>query len=102
MVFSVNFDWVRDGALAPELSISLAAAVHGRREPFWSFPGELDSVHFLLVSHFRSAGTISVWSGRPAVLPKPEKTCRVRRNGSRMTHCPIRTVPRAFACCWRL
>ena len=102
MTFSVNFAWMRDGALAPELSISLSAAVHGRREPFWSFPGELSSVRFLLVPHFRPEGTITVWSERPVVPPEPEK--RRRKTGScpRSPYRPVRMNSCAFACCWRL
>ena len=60
MLFSVNFQWMRDGALAPELSISLSALVHGKREVFWSFPGELSTTRFLVVPHFRLDRTITV------------------------------------------
>ena len=102
MMFSVNFRWMRNGALAPELSISLSAVVHGRREPFWSFPGELTSVRFLLVPHALPQVTITVWSDRPVVPPATV----TKRAGRMRVPCspyrPVRTNPCAFACCWRL
>ncbi|MBS1371208.1 MAG: hypothetical protein HPZ91_14750 [Lentisphaeria bacterium] len=100
MTFSVNFLWMRDGALAPELSITLPAVVHGKREPFWSFPGELDTVRFLVVPHFRLDRTITVWSDPvvpPGPMPRKQKWSR-----SRLPHRPAWTNPCAFACCWRL
>ncbi|MEI3001798.1 MAG: hypothetical protein V8T86_13025 [Victivallis sp.] len=100
MLFSVNFQWMRDGALAPELSISLSALVHGKREVFWSFPGELSTTRFLVVPHFRLDRTITVRCD-PVVPPKPQPRKTKWRHGSGPFHSG-RMNPYAFACCWRL
>lgn len=102
MAFSVNFAWMRNGALAPDLSISLSAIVHGAREPFWSISGKFAPIRFLLLPHFRSEATITVRSERPAVPSELEKKSTKPMRRPRPPLRPVWTNLCAFACRWRL
>ena len=61
MKFSLSQLWGSCGIPFAELSISLPAPVYGKRELFLSFPGELETVRFLVVPHVLPDRTITVW-----------------------------------------
>lgn len=60
MTFSVNKLWEKCGLPVPELSITLPAPVYGKRELFLSFPGEFETVRFLVIPHCLPDRTITV------------------------------------------
>jgi len=69
MMFSVNQLWERWGVPIPELSITLAAPVCGKREFFLSLSGETEAPDFLVVPHISPDWTITV----RGMYPPPER-----------------------------
>ncbi len=96
MMFSVNQLWERWGVPLPELSITLATPVYGKREFFLSLSGVTETPDFLVVPHIPADWTFTV----RGMCPAPERfvtgTIETKRIPPQR---PARTKSFASRCC---